>query len=292
MIQYLNAVKKVLEKGKRKKNRTGVDTISIFNINYEIDLRQGFPLLTTKDISWKNIVIENLWFLSGVPSIRLLKKHGCKFWDKWADDTGSVPSAYGNFWRRFPIEKNGKLDYVDQIKWVINELKRNPDSRRLVITAWAPGNALTSTLPPCHITFVLNVQRDSRGKPLLCLHLTQRSCDMGLGIPYNIAGYSFLLELFARFSKIPAGIFAHTLIDAHIYTSNEDGTNKEYDHTEKLKEQLTRTPRPLPELIIAPFIQEFADMEYMLDAETNVIMDTFKLKNYNPYPPIKMKVAI
>jgi thymidylate synthase len=225
--QYLDLVRAVLSKGTRKANRTGVDTISTFNENYEIDLRQGFPLLTTKEISWKNIVVENLWFLSGETHIGLLKKHGCKFWDPWADETGDVPSAYGNFWRHFPVHDgsgpNARAAYNDQIRWVAEELRRNPMSRRLVVTAWAPANAQTSKLPPCHLLFMFNVQMDEAGQPLLCLHLTQRSADVALGVPYNIAGYAFLLELFSRMTGIRAGIFGHTLVDAHVYTRKADG---------------------------------------------------------------------
>ena len=184
MKEYLDLVREVLAKGTRKPNRTGVDTFSTFNYNYEIDLRKGFPLLTTKEISWKNIVVENLWFLSGDTHIGLLQKHKCKFWDPWADAEGKVPSAYGNFWRHFPVhDEAGRAAYNDQIAWVLEELKRNPMSRRLVISAWSPGNAQTSKLPPCHCLFVFNVQMDDHGEPLLCLHLTQRSCDVALGVP-------------------------------------------------------------------------------------------------------------
>ncbi|HCF72303.1 MAG TPA: thymidylate synthase, partial [Gammaproteobacteria bacterium] len=172
MQQYLDVVETVLTEGKRKSNRTGVDTLSSFNLNYQIDLRQGFPLLTTKEISWKNIVVENLWFLSGRTDIGLLRRHGCRFWDPWADNDGKVPSAYGNFWRNFPGTTDRQSSFNDQIAWVLAELRRNPDSRRLVVSAWAPDNAQHSTLPPCHALWVLNVQRDKQGDPLLCLHLT------------------------------------------------------------------------------------------------------------------------
>ena len=162
-------------------------------------------------------MVENLWFLSGETHIELLKKHGCKFWDPWADEHGQVPSAYGNFWRHFPVhDAGGRAAFNDQVAWVAEELKRNPMSRRLVVTAWAPGNAQTSKLPPCHLLFVFNVQLDEGGDPLLCLHLTQRSADVALGVPYNIAGYAFLLELFSRFTGIRAGVFARMMIDAHV----------------------------------------------------------------------------
>lgn len=289
--QYLDAVREVLEKGTRKENRTGVDTLSTFNVNYEIDLRQGFPLVTTKEVSWKNIVVENLWFLSGDTHIGLLQKHKCKFWDPWADEAGNVPSAYGNFWRHFPVHHQGRAEHNDQIEWVLAELRRNPMSRRLVVSAWAPGNAQTSKLPPCHCLFVFNVQIE-QGEPLLCLHLTQRSCDIALGVPYNIAGYALILELFARFSGIRAGIFAHSLIDAHIYTKKPDGSMAEYDHVPGLRAQLEREPRPLPRLVLDPAIRSLDDLGPLLAASTESILRSFALEGYDPHPPIAFKVAV
>ena len=287
--QYLDAVRETLEKGQRKSNRTGVDTLSTFNINYEIDLREGFPLLTTKEISWKNIVIENLWFLSGRTDIDLLKKHNCKFWDPWADENGKVPSAYGNFWRHFPLPDNLTND---QVGYVVDQLKTNPMSRRMVVSAWAPGNAQTSALPPCHAFWVVNTQIDSNESPYLCLHLTQRSCDIALGVPYNIAGYAFLLELLSRFSGITVGIFGHTLIDAHIYTSKADGSMMDYDHVPGLQQQLLRVPKPLPRLEIDPEIQSIDDIEPLLSLDTDEIMSRFILHDYNPHPAISFKVAV
>jgi thymidylate synthase len=290
--QYLTAVEEVLEHGVRKTNRTGVDTISSFNINYEIDLRQGFPLLTTKEIAWKNIVVENLWFLSGKTDIDILHRHDCGFWDPWADENGRVPSAYGNFWRHFPVHQDGRPRFNDQVRWVVDELKRNPESRRLVVSAWAPGNAQTSALPPCHAFWVLNVQNTAEGNPLLCLHLTQRSCDIALGVPYNIAGYAFLLELFSRFSGIQAGILGHTLIDAHIYTAKPDGSMADYDHVPGLKEQLTRSPRDLPRLQIDTSIEALDDMPALLEADTDTLLASFQLTGYQPHPAISFKVAV
>jgi thymidylate synthase len=289
---YLDIVREVLEKGTRKENRTGVDTISTFNINYEIDLRQGFPLLTTKEISWKNIVVENLWFLSGETHIGLLKKHKCGFWDPWANEKGEVPSAYGHFWRHFPAADDGRASFNDQIAWVVDEIKRNPLSRRLVVTAWEPGNAQTSKLPPCHCLFVFNVQLDAGGEPHLCLHLTQRSCDVALGVPYNIAGYALLLELFARFTGIRAGVFAHTLIDAHIYTCKPDGSMSEYDHVPGLKAQLNREPRSLPRLSIDRSLVSLDGIAKLLEADTEFVMRHFVLDGYDPHPPIPFKVAV
>jgi thymidylate synthase len=293
---YLDLVREVLARGTRKPNRTGVDTLSTFNHNYEIDLRDGFPLLTTKEISWKNIVVENLWFLSGDTHIGLLQKHKCKFWDPWADENGKVPSAYGNFWRHFPIhdapDSGGRAAFADQIAWVLEEMKRNPMSRRLVVSAWAPGNAHASKLPPCHCLFMFNVQLDARGEPSLNLHLTQRSCDVALGVPYNIAGYALILELFSRMSGIPAGVFAHTLVDAHVYTSKPDGSMSEYDHVPGLRVQLEREPRKLPRLVLDPRIKSLSDLRPLLEASTDEILAAFKLTGYDPHPAIPFKVAV
>ena len=292
MKVYLDAVREVLETGTRKESRTGVDTLSTFNVHYEIDLAEGFPLLTTKKISWKNIVVENLWFLSGDRHIGLLKKHGCKFWDPWADEEGRVPSAYGNFWRHFPVHESGEARFNDQIAWVLAEIERNPMSRRLVVTAWAPGNAQTSQLPPCHCFFVLNVQNHPDGEPRLNLHLTQRSNDIGLGVPYNIAGYSFLLELFSHFTGIRPGVFGQALVDAHIYTAKADGSMAEYDHVPGLKEQLTRAPRSLPRLRISPDLRSLDDIEALLHEDTETVMRYFELEGYDPHPAIAFKVAV
>lgn len=290
MRQYQEVVQEALERGTRKENRTGVDTLSTFNINYEIDLRQGFPLLTTKDISWKNIVVENLWFLSGATDIGLLRKHGCKFWDPWADENGKVPSAYGHFWRQFPVP--GVEQGSDQIRYVLDTLRSDPMSRRMVVSAWAPGNAQASALPPCHLMFIWNVQIGENNEPMLCCHLTQRSADIALGVPYNIAGYAFLSELLSRFSGIRPGIFAHTLVDAHIYTAKADGTMADYDHVPGLKEQLTRKPRALPRLRIDPSIRELDDLLPLLGEDTDQLMEHFVLEGYDPHPPIKFKVAV
>lgn len=323
MQPYLDLVRRVLTHGHRKENRTGVDTLAAFNINYTHDLADGFPLLTTKQISWKNIVVENLWFLSGQPHIELLRRHGCRFWDPWADEAGYVPSAYGHLWRRFPVPgssgggsssssgsggggggggsreassgRGSQPTFNDQIRWVLKELRRNPNSRRLVVTAWEPTNAQTSALPPCHLLFILNVQHDGpEGRPRLNLHLTQRSCDIALGVPYNLAGYALLLHLFARFAGLEPGVFAHTLVDAHIYTSKADGSMAEYDHAPGLRAQLGREPRPLPRLTLAPELQTLDDLLALTAAEvdTAALLDHFRLTGYDPHPPINFKVAV
>ena len=292
MKQYLELVEEVLDRGTRKQNRTGVDTISAFNINYAIDLAEGFPLLTTKEISWKNIVVENLWFLSGDRHIGLLQKHGCKFWDPWADAEGFVPSAYGNFWRHFPVHAEGETGFNDQVRYVLRTLRENPASRRMVISAWAPGNAQQSQLPPCHLMFIFNVQYDADGEPHLCLHLTQRSCDVALGVPYNIAGYAFLLSLFAHLAGMRAGTFGHSLVDAHIYTAKPDGSMAEYDHVPGLRQQLQREPRQLPRLAISSDLKTLDDVLALCDADLNDILGAFRLDGYDPQPAISFKVAV
>jgi len=318
MKQYSELVRHVLETGTRKENRTGVDTKSTFGYYFEHDLRDGFPLLTTKSVSWKNIVVELLWFLSGQTDISILKRHNCKFWDAWADpETGKVPSAYGNFWRHFPVHgapvkfSSGGVEadipigagFNDQIAWVLAELKRNPMSRRMVVSAWAPENAQTSKLPPCHCLFMFNVQNELRptghvmdtyAHQRLCLHLTQRSCDVFLGVPYNIASYALLLHLFSRFSGIEPGIFAHSLVDAHVYTAKPDGSMAEYDHIPALREQISREPRPLPKLVISPEINGLRDIEQLMAPEvtTEEVMRHFVLEGYNPWPALTGKVAV
>ena len=182
--------------------------------------------------------------------------------------------------------------WTDQIRFVVDELKARPQSRRLVVSAWAPGNAQTSALPPCHAFWVLNVQHDEHGAPLLCLHLTQRSCDVALGLPYNIAGYAFLLELISRFTGIKPGYFGHTLIDAHIYTAKADGSMAEYDHIPGLREQLAREPRALPRLEISPEIQHLDDISALLEADTQALLQTFRLHDYDPHPALTFKVAV
>ena len=349
--QYLQAAQTVLDTGTRKPNRTGVDTISAFAVPMRFDLREGFPLLTTKKINWWHIVAENLWFLSGDRHVGFLRKHDIKFWEPWADEAGFVPSAYGNFWRRFPVHPGvvwgddnagdvmpaDERSYNDQLAWALGELRTNPMSRRLVVSAWAPGNAQTSKLPPCHVLWALNTQNlrldtshgtwhegevlsleagadgQLRGEapmaspelvePHLCLHLTQRSCDMFLGVPYNIAGYAFILSVMAHLAGMKPGIFSHMLVDAHFYTAKPDGsmaaggTHGEdddalLDHVPMIAEQLKREPRQLPKLTIADSIRELDDLKALLEAPKDEILDVFKLEGYDPHPPIKGAVAV
>ncbi|QQS34693.1 MAG: thymidylate synthase [Ignavibacteriales bacterium] len=295
MQQYLDLVKLVINNGVRKSSRTGIDTISYFSAFYRVDLSLGFPLLTTKKMEWKSLLNEVLWYLSGDHHIRNLRQH-TKIWDAWADDEGRLQTAYGRFWRRFPVpesksvldgevyvndshpfvkkEGNGSLTF-DQVGWVINEIKKNPDSRRLVISAWNPANAVISKLPPCHYTFAFNV---SKGK--LNCHLTQRSGDIALGIPFNLAAYSLLTQIIAQEVGLEPGFFAHTIIDAHIYVADKGTPQEKFDHLEGLKEQLKRTPMQLPQLKIAK--KPIDELKF----------EDFELINYNHLEKIKFEVAV
>jgi thymidylate synthase len=279
MKQYLDLVKLVIDEGIRKSSRTGIDTISYFGAFYRVDLAKGFPLLTTKKIEWKSLLHEVLWYLSGDDHIRNLRKH-TKIWDAWADEAGNLETAYGYFWRKFPSAKkdqngNWTVTEVDQIQYVIDEIKKNPNSRRLVVTAWEPGNATKSKLPPCHYSFAFNV---SNGK--LNCHLTQRSGDIALGIPFNLAAYSILTQIIAQEVGLGLGYFAHTIIDAHIYVADKGSVNEKYDHLEGLKEQLKREPLPLSKLTIAK------------KPLNELTFEDFKLENYQHYDKIKFEVAV
>ena len=295
MKEYLDLVKLVIDQGTYKKSRTGVDTISYFGAFYRVDLQKGFPLLTTKKIEWKSLLNEVLWYLSGDHHIRNLRQH-TKIWDAWADEDGRLQTAYGRFWRRYPVpennsvldgevyvneshpfvrkEKNGSLIF-DQIGWVINEIKINPNSRRLVILAWHPANATISKLPPCHYTFTFNV---NDGK--LNCHLTQRSGDIALGIPFNLAAYSLLTQIIAQETNLEVGYFAHTIVDAHIYHAEKGTVMEKYDHLEGLKLQLLRQPLPLPKLKIAK--KEIDQLKF----------EDFELVDYKYHEKIKFEVAV
>ncbi len=279
MKQYLDLVKLVLKEGSRKPSRTGVDTISYFGAFYKVDLSKGFPLLTTKRMEWKSILHEVLWYLSGDNHIRNLQKH-TKIWNAWADENGDLETAYGYYWRHFPsAEKNKKGEWnvteIDQIKYIIDEIKRKPYSRRLVVSAWEPGNATKSKLPPCHYSFAFNV---SEGK--LNCHLTQRSGDIALGIPFNLAAYSMLTQIIAQEVNLQLGFFAHSIIDAHIYVADKNSTNFKYDHREGLLEQLKRKPLPLSQLKIAK--KPIDELQF----------EDFELLNYQSHEKIKFEVAV
>lgn len=282
MKQYLDLVRNVLENGVKKENRTGTDTISSFSEFYKVDLSEGFPLLTTKKVYFRSVILELLWYLRGEDHIRWLRdENDCHIWDAWADEDGYVGPIYPVMWRRFPyfekktvrLEGNGSAiekecwdrNEFDQVQRVIDMLKENPNSRRIVVSAWHPGLLDEMALPPCHVMYIFNV---SNGK--LNCHLTQRSGDIALGIPFNLACYSALTMAIANEVGLEYGEFAHTIVDAHIYEN----------HVEGLKEQLTREPSPLPKLEIAD--KPIDELEF----------DDFTLKDYNPQPSIKFEVAV
>jgi thymidylate synthase len=282
MKAYHDLVRNVLEHGVRKENRTGTDTISNFAEYYKVDLADGFPLLTTKKVFFRSVILELLWYLRGEDHIRWLRdENDCHIWDAWADEDGHVGPIYPVLWRRFPyLEKQtvtleGEAGALEQENWVkkefdqvqraIDMLKTNPNSRRIVVSTWHPGLLDQMALPPCHLMYIFNVS-DGR----LNCHLTQRSGDIALGIPFNLACYAALTMAIAQEVGLEPGIFAHTIIDAHIYVNHVDG----------LKEQLTRTPRALPTLNIA---------KKPVDELT---FDDFTLENYNPDPLIRFEVAI
>lgn len=306
MKEYLDLVRNVLENGQVKKSRRG-DTISHFAAHYQVDLSKGFPLLTTKEVNVNSMLRELLWYLSGDHHIRDLRKH-TKIWDSWADGEGNLQSAYGRFWRQFPMDVSGVLegeamvgingeyaDYAskfvktwpdgrrtfDQIGCVLESLRRDKSSRTLVVSAWYPPNAIASKLPPCHPFFVFNVQGDK-----LNCHLTQRSGDVALGIPFNLAAYSTLTQMVSQDVGLKSGFFSHTIVDAHVYISGEgmrtDGDLNTgcLDHRIGLMEQLKREPRELPKLQIAN--KPFDDLKF----------EDFKLEGYNPHPKIKFKINV
>ena len=270
MREYLDLVDRVLTHGIRKSNRTGIDTISCFAEHYTVDLREGYPLLTTKKVNFRAMLHEVLWYLSGEDHIRNLRKH-TKIWDAWADENGNLETAYGRYWRRYPSAQinpaTGAYEVVevDQIGRVIELLKTDPNSRRMVVTAWEPGNAMESKLPPCHYTFAFNVLAGA-----LNCHLTQRSGDIALGIPFNLAAYALLTQILAQEAGLGVGLFSHTIVDAHIYVNHIDG----------LREQMKRAPKPLPRLTIE---------KVPLD---RLRFENFALVGYECYEPIKFEVAV
>ncbi len=279
MKEYLDLVKLVMNEGIRKRTRTGIDTISYFSANYRVDLSKGYPLLTTKKVEFKSMLYEVLWYLSGDNHIRNLRKH-TKIWDAWADEDGNLETAYGYYWRKFPSaqkDKNGNwvVTETDQIKYVIDEIKNKPYSRRLVISAWEPGNAIHSKLPPCHYSYVFNVADDK-----LNCHLTQRSGDIALGIPFNLAAYALLTQIIAQQTGLKVGWFSHTIVDAHIYVADPGSPMEKYDHLKGLQEQITREPLPLPQLKIAD--KPIDELQF----------EDFELTGYQSHPKIRFEVAV
>lgn len=264
MKQYQDLLKRILKEGVKREDRTGVGTLSIFGHQMHFNMEDGFPLLTTKKLHIKSIIYELLWFLKGDTNVKYLQEHGVKIWNEWADENGDLGPVYGHQWRSWPDYKGGS---IDQIKNVLDMIKHSPSSRRMLVTAWNPAEVDEMALPPCHCLFQFYV---AEGK--LSLQLYQRSADTFLGVPFNIASYSLLLHMMAQVTGLEVGEFIHTTGDTHIYLN----------HLEQVKLQLTRTPRPLPKIIINPDVKDLFSFHY----------DDFKIEDYNPYPHIPGTVAV
>lgn len=264
MQQYLNLLNRILAEGTQKGDRTGTGTLSIFGHQMRFDLRDGFPLLTTKKLHLKSIIYELLWFLRGDTNVRYLQEHGVRIWNEWADENGELGPVYGHQWRSWPDYKGGT---IDQIKNVVEMIKHNPNSRRMLVTAWNPAEVEDMALPPCHCLFQFYVA-DGR----LSLQLYQRSADSFLGVPFNIASYALLLQMIAQVTGLETGEFIHTTGDTHLYLN----------HLEQAKLQLTREPRPLPKMKINPDVKDIFDFKY----------EDFELIGYDPLPHIPGVVAV
>ncbi len=264
MQQYHDLLNHVLAHGHVKTDRTGTGTTSVFGYQMRFNLAEGFPLLTTKKVHLKSIIHELLWFLQGSTNIAYLKEHGVKIWDDWADDQGNLGPVYGYQWRNWP-KPDGT--HIDQIAQVVQQIKQTPDSRRLIVSAWNVADVERMKLPPCHAFFQFYV---ADGK--LSCQLYQRSADIFLGVPFNIASYALLTMMVAQVCHLQLGDFVHTLGDAHIYSN----------HMDQVREQLTRSPRGLPIMRINPAVEDIFAFKF----------EDFTLENYDPYPAIKAPVAV
>lgn len=273
MNSYLHFMKHVLENGTRKEDRTGTGTLSVFGYQLRHDLEKGFPLLTTKKVHLKSVIHELLWFLRGDTNVAYLHENGVTIWDEWADERGNLGPIYGAQWRSWPVSaaepspdgKGGRT--IDQIQWVVNEIRRNPDSRRLIVSAWNVAALDQMALPPCHAFFQFYV---SQGR--LSCQLYQRSADVFLGVPFNIASYALLTLMVAQVTGLRPGEFIHTFGDAHLYLN----------HLDQARLQLSRTPKPLPRMRINPAVKSLTDFRY----------EDFELIEYDPHPAIKAPVAV
>ena len=264
MKQYLDLLDEVLREGTVKEDRTGTGTLSVFGRQLRFDLDQGFPLLTTKQLHLKSIIHELLWFLSGDTNVRYLQEHGVRIWNEWADERGDLGHVYGYQWRSWPDYDGGS---IDQIATIVDDIRRTPDSRRLIVSAWNVADLPRMNLPPCHLLFQFYVA-DGR----LSLQLYQRSADLFLGVPFNIASYALLLQMTAQVTGLRPGDFILTLGDAHIYRN----------HLDQVRLQLSRTPRPLPRMELNPARSSLFDFRY----------DDFRLVGYDPHPHIAGSVSV
>jgi thymidylate synthase len=264
MKQYHQLMRRILDEGVKKSDRTGTGTISVFGHQMRFDLSEGFPAITTKKLHLRSIIHELLWFLQGDTNIRYLKENGVRIWDEWADENGDLGPVYGSQWRSWPAP-NG--EHIDQISQVIEQIKNNPDSRRIIVSAWNVGEIPNMALPPCHAFFQFYV---AEGK--LSCQLYQRSADVFLGVPFNIASYALLTLMVAQVCELAPGDFVHTLGDAHLYTN----------HLEQAELQLSRDFRPLPTMHLNPKVKDIFSFKY----------EDFTLENYDPHPHIKGVVAV
>jgi thymidylate synthase len=264
MRQYLDLMERVLKTGVEKHDRTGTGTLSVFGHQMRFDLADGFPMVTTKKLFLKAIVYELLWFLRGDTNVHWLQERGVSIWDEWADENGELGPVYGRQWRSWPDGRGGT---IDQIENVVNDIRSNPDSRRLMVTAWNPADVPKMALPPCHCLFQFYV---ANGK--LSCQLYQRSADIFLGVPFNIASYALLTLMVAQVTGLEPGEFIHTFGDAHLYLN----------HLEQAREQLSRTPYPLPTMRIDPAVHDIFSFKF----------EHFKLENYQSHPHIKAAVAV
>ena len=264
MKQYLDLLDRILREGTLKGDRTGTGTVSLFGHQMRFNLEEGFPLLTTKKLHFKSIVYELLWFLKGDTNVRYLQEHGVRIWNEWADENGELGPVYGHQWRAWPDYAGGA---IDQISNVVDQLRHNPDSGRMILCAWNVAEVERMALPPCHTLFQFYVA-DGR----LSLQLYQRSADTFLGVPFNIASYALLLLMMAQVTGLKPGEFIHTTGDTHIYTN----------HMEQVKLQLTRTPRPLPRVWLNPEVKSIFDFQY----------EDIRLEDYDPWPHIPGKVSV
>jgi len=264
MKVYQDLMRHVLEHGHKKEDRTGTGTLSVFGYQMRFDLNEGFPLLTTKKVHLKSIIHELLWFLQGSTNIQYLKDNGVTIWDEWADENGNLGPVYGYQWRNWPKPDGG---HIDQITQVVEAIKKNPDSRRLIVSAWNVADVDKMKLPPCHAFFQFYV---ADGK--LSCQLYQRSADIFLGVPFNIASYALLTMMVAQVCNLKLGDFVHTLGDAHLYLN----------HLDQVREQLSRPPRNLPTMRINPEVRDIFDFKF----------EDFTLENYDPHPAIKAPVAV
>ena len=264
MQAYLDLMRHVLTHGATKSDRTGTGTLSVFGYQMRFDLQQGFPLLTTKKVHLKSIIHELLWFLRGDTNVRYLRENGVTIWDEWADENGELGPVYGHQWRSWPTPGGG---HIDQISQVLDDLRHNPDSRRIIVSDWNVAELPKMALAPCHAFFQFYV---AEGK--LSCQLYQRSADIFLGVPFNIASYALLTLMIAQVTGLKPGDFVHTLGDAHLYAN----------HLEQARLQLTRSPRPLPQMKLNPEVQDLFAFRY----------EDFSLEGYEPHPAIKASVAV